>query len=40
MRWDLADNQGTIREIVNNFGSVVEHRKFNSFGMAFSGHDG
>jgi RHS repeat-associated protein len=30
--WGLGDNQGTIRDVVNNSGSVVEHRTFNAFG--------
>jgi RHS repeat-associated protein len=30
--WGLVDNQGTIRDVVNTSGSVVEHRAFDSFG--------
>jgi RHS repeat-associated protein len=30
--WGLVDNEGTVRDIVNNSGAVVDHRVFNSFG--------
>jgi RHS repeat-associated protein len=30
--WGLADNEGTIRDIINNSGAVVDHRKYDSFG--------
>ena len=30
--WGLADHEGSIRDIVDNTGTVVDHRVFNSFG--------
>ena len=30
--WGLSDHQGTIRDIVNSTGTVVDHRQYNSFG--------
>jgi hypothetical protein len=35
--WGLADNQGTIRDVVSNTTkAVVDHRKYDSFGNATS----
>ena len=34
--WGLGDHEGTIRDIVNNSGAVVDHRKFDSFGKMTS----
>ena len=30
--WGLGDDEGTIRDVVNNSGTVVGHRKYDSFG--------
>jgi RHS repeat-associated protein len=30
--WGLSDHQGTIRDVVDNTGTAVDHRVFNSFG--------
>ncbi|NLX96620.1 MAG: hypothetical protein GXY83_10625 [Rhodopirellula sp.] len=30
--WGLADHEGTIRDLVDNGGTLVNHRKFDSFG--------
>ncbi|NJN12816.1 MAG: RHS repeat-associated core domain-containing protein, partial [Richelia sp. RM1_1_1] len=30
--WALADNQGTVRDVVDNNGTVVNHITYNSFG--------
>ena len=30
--WGLADQEGTVREVVNNSGGAVNHVQFNSFG--------
>jgi RHS repeat-associated protein len=32
VRWPLADNQGTIRDITNNAGAIQNHITYNSFG--------
>jgi RHS repeat-associated protein len=32
MVWALADNQGTIRDLIDNSGSVVNHITYDSFG--------
>jgi RHS repeat-associated protein len=32
MVWALADNQGTVRDLVDNGGNVVEHLSYDSFG--------
>ena len=34
--WGLGDQEGTVRDIVNNSGSVVDHRKYDSFGKVTS----
>ncbi len=34
--WGLSDHEGTIRDVVDNSGSVVDHRVFNSFGKMTS----
>jgi hypothetical protein len=34
--WGLGDHEGTIRDIVNNSGTVVDHRKYDSFGKMTS----
>ncbi len=34
--WGLADQEGTIRDIVNNSGAVVDHRVFDGFGNVTS----
>ncbi len=34
--WGLGDHEGTIRDIVDNSGSVLDHRVFNSFGKLTS----
>ena len=34
--WGLADHEGTIRDIVNDSGSVVDHRVFDGFGKVTS----
>ena len=35
--WGLADNEGTIRDVVNNSGVVQSHRVFDSYGKLTSG---
>jgi RHS repeat-associated protein len=32
MVWALADNQGTVRDLIDNNGNVVEHINYDSFG--------
>jgi hypothetical protein len=32
----LADNEGAIRDVVDNSGAVAQHRTFNSFGKRIS----
>jgi RHS repeat-associated protein len=34
--WPLTDNQGTIRDIINNAGAVQNHITYNSFGRIIS----
>ena len=34
--WPLADQQGTIRDVVNNSGTVVNHLQYSSFGKVTS----
>jgi len=34
--WGLADQEGTIRDVVNSLGQVVDHRTYNSFGQITS----
>jgi RHS repeat-associated protein len=34
--WGLGDHEGTIRDIVNNSGTVTEHRTYDSFGKTTS----
>jgi YD repeat-containing protein len=34
--WALADNQGTIRDLIDNGGSLVEHLTYDSFGKVIS----
>ena len=40
--WGLADNEGSIRDVVSgsgtNFGTVVDHRFYNSFGVMSETH--
>jgi RHS repeat-associated protein len=36
VRWSLADNQGTIRDITNNAGAIQNHITYNSFGRIIS----
>ena len=35
--WGLADQEGTIRDVVNNSGTLVTHVKYNSFGEPIGG---
>ena len=37
VRWGLADQEGTIRDVVNNSGTLVTHVKYNSFGEPIGG---
>jgi RHS repeat-associated protein len=37
--WGLADHEGTIRDVVNNSGTVVDHRQYGSFGQLTSETD-
>jgi len=32
--WGLADHQGTIRDVIDSAASLVQHRKYDSFGNA------
>jgi RHS repeat-associated protein len=32
MVWALADHQGTVRDLIDDGGSVIEHRSYDSFG--------
>ena len=34
--WDLADHLGTVRDLVDNSGAVVNHLKYDSFGSIFA----
>ncbi len=34
--WAITDNQGTVRDVVNNSGSVVDHNVYGSFGNIVS----
>ena len=34
--WGLGDHEGTIRDVVDNSGAVVDHREYNSFGQLTS----
>lgn len=36
MRWLHADHQGTIRDITNNAGTIIDRRTFDSFGRTIS----
>ncbi|MBM4128443.1 MAG: hypothetical protein FJ247_14155, partial [Nitrospira sp.] len=38
--WPLADNQGTIRDLVDETGSVLNHIKYDSFGKVTSETNG
>ncbi|MBM4001476.1 MAG: RHS repeat-associated core domain-containing protein [Planctomycetes bacterium] len=38
--WPLADNQGTIRDLVDETGSVLNHLKYDSFGKMTSETNG
>ena len=33
VRWALADNQGTVRDIIDSSGEVLNHITYNSFGL-------
>ena len=33
VRWALADNQGTVRDIIDNDGNVINHISYDSFGQ-------
>jgi RHS repeat-associated protein len=37
--WGLSDHEGTIRDVVNNTGTVVDHRQYGSFGQLTSETD-
>jgi RHS repeat-associated protein len=36
VRWFLADHQGTIRDVVDNAGTVIDHITYDSFGQIVS----
>lgn len=36
VRWALADNQGTVRDVVDNNGSILNHISYESFGNVTS----
>jgi RHS repeat-associated protein len=36
MVWALDDNQGTVRDLVDNSGNVIEHLTYDSFGKLMS----
>ncbi|KAI9129302.1 FG-GAP-like repeat-containing protein [Acaryochloris sp. CCMEE 5410] len=36
VRWALADNQGTIRDVIDNDGNVLNHVTYDSFGQITS----
>ena len=36
VRWALADNQGTIRDVIDSDGNVIEHITYDSFGQITS----
>jgi len=34
--WHLTDHQGTVRDLVDNSGTVVEHIRYDAFGQVTS----
>jgi uncharacterized protein RhaS with RHS repeats len=36
VQWMLADHVGTVRDLVNNSGTVVNHLKYDSYGKVIS----
>lgn len=35
--WHLSDNQGTVRDLVDNTGDLVEHYRYDAFGQLIDG---